>query len=89
MLWAIYFIGAGAGLMVIGSVAGMAKKSMGSAAFVAVAIMAIGNAGGRIIAGIASDKFGRNATLAGVLMFQAVLMIAAIPRVMPRKQAQS
>ena len=28
-LWFIYFIGAGAGLMVIGSVAGMAKKSMG------------------------------------------------------------
>ncbi len=81
MLWAIYFIGAGAGLMVIGSVAGMAKKSMGSAAFVAVAIMAIGNAGGRVIAGIASDKFGRNATLAGVLIFQALLMLAAIPLV--------
>src|SRR5204862_359308 len=74
MLWAIYFIGAGAGLMVISSVAGMAKKSMGSAAFVAVAIMAIGNAGGRIMAGMASDKFGRKATLAGVLIFQAVLM---------------
>ena len=81
MLWAIYFIGSGAGLMVISSVAGMAKKSMGSAAFVAVAIMAIGNAGGRIIAGIASDKFGRNATLAGVLVFQALLMLAAIPLV--------
>ena len=79
MLWAIYFIGAGAGLMVIGSVAGMAKKSMGSAAFVAVAIMAIGNAGGRVLAGIASDKFGRNATLAGVLLFQGLLMLAAIP----------
>ena len=81
MLWAIYFIGAGAGLMVISSVAGMAKKSMGSAAFVAVAIMAIGNAGGRIISGMASDKFGRKATLAGVLIFQAVLMLAAIPLV--------
>jgi MFS transporter, OFA family, oxalate/formate antiporter len=81
MLWAIYFIGAGAGLMVISSVAGMAKKSMGSAAFVAVAIMAIGNAGGRIAAGMASDKFGRKATLAGVLIFQAALMLAAIPLV--------
>ena len=81
MLWAIYFIGAGAGLMVISSVAGMAKKSMGSAAFCAVAIMAIGNAGGRIISGMASDKFGRKATLAGVLIFQAVLMLAAIPLV--------
>ena len=47
ILWVTYFIGAGAGLMVIGSVAGLAKKSMGSMAFVAVAIMALGNAGGR------------------------------------------
>jgi nitrate/nitrite transporter NarK len=81
MLWAIYFIGAGSGLMVIGSVSGMAKKSMGEAAFIAVAILAIGNAAGRIVAGIASDKFGRNATLAGVLFFQALLMLAAIPLV--------
>ena len=29
LLWVIYFIGAGAGLMVISSVSGMAKKSMG------------------------------------------------------------
>ena len=43
---------AGAGLMVIGSVAGMAKKSMGEMAFVAVAIAAVGNAAGRIIAGV-------------------------------------
>jgi len=81
MLWAIYFIGAGTGLMVIGSVSGMAKKSMGEAAFIAVAILAIGNAAGRIIAGIASDKIGRNATLAAVLSFQAVLMLLAIPLV--------
>jgi nitrate/nitrite transporter NarK len=67
--------------MVIGSVSGMAKKSMGDAAFVAVAILAIGNAAGRVVAGIASDKIGRTATLAGVLIFQAVLMLAAIPLV--------
>ena len=78
-LWFIYFIGAGAGLMVIGSAAGMAKKSMGDAAFVVVAIMAIGNAGGRIIAGYLSDKVGRRMTLASMLIFQAVLMFAAIP----------
>ena len=81
MMWCIYFIGAGTGLMVIGSMAGMAKKSMGEAAFVAVAIMAVGNAAGRIMAGIVSDKVGRNVTLAGVLLFQAVLMLAAIPTV--------
>ena len=79
LLWINFFIGAGAGLMVIGSVAGLAKKSMGSMAFVAVAIMAIGNAGGRVIAGILSDKIGRKATLSIMLAFQALLMFAAIP----------
>jgi MFS family permease len=79
VLWLAYFIGAGAGLMVIGSVAGMAKKSLGPLAFVAVAIMAIGNAGGRIFAGIVSDKIGRTATLSIMLAFQASLMFIAIP----------
>jgi MFS family permease len=78
-IWFIYFIGAGAGLMVIGSVAGMAKKSMGDLAFLAVAIMAIGNAGGRIIAGMLSDKIGRRSTLAVMLSFQTLLMLIAIP----------
>ena len=79
LLWATFFIGAGAGLMVIGSVAGLAKKSMGPMAFVAVAIMAVGNAGGRVVAGVLSDKIGRRATLMIMLAFQAVLMFAAIP----------
>ncbi|MDP2855406.1 MAG: OFA family MFS transporter [Smithellaceae bacterium] len=81
LLWVIYFIGAGTGLMVIGSLSGMAKKSMGETAFIAVAILAIGNASGRILAGIISDKIGRTTTLAGVLAFQALLMIVAIPLV--------
>ncbi|GFO64785.1 OFA family MFS transporter [Geomonas paludis] len=79
MLWATFFIGAGAGLMVIGSVAGLAKKSMGPMAFVAVAIMAIGNASGRVVAGVLSDKIGRRATLTIMLGFQAILMFAAVP----------
>ncbi len=77
--WLCYFIGAGAGLMVIGSIAGIAKRSMGEMAFVAVAVMAIGNASGRIVAGLLSDKIGRAATLTIMLVFQAVLMFAAIP----------
>lgn len=79
MIWFLYFIGAGAGLMVIGSVAGMAKQSMGELAFLAVAILAIGNAGGRIVAGILSDKIGRKITLVIMLFFQALLMFVAIP----------
>lgn len=79
LLWVIYFIGAGAGLMVIGSISGMAKKSMGELAFVAVAVMAIGNAGGRVLAGTLSDRIGRRWTLCLVLLIQAVLMFVAIP----------
>ena len=79
LLWVIYFIGAGAGLMVISSVSGMAKKTMGDAAFIAVAVMAIGNAAGRIGAGLLSDKIGRRWTLTLVLLIQAALMFIAIP----------
>ncbi|OGP52970.1 MAG: MFS transporter [Deltaproteobacteria bacterium RBG_13_52_11] len=80
-IWFIYFIGAGAGLMVISSVAGMASKSMGELAFLAVAILAVGNAAGRIIAGLLSDKIGRKATLIIMLTFQAILMLVAIPAI--------
>ena len=79
LLWTTFFIGSGAGLMVIGSVAVLAKHSMGSMAFIAVAIMAIGNASGRVVAGVLSDKIGRRATLTIMLSFQAILMFAAIP----------
>lgn len=78
VLWVAFFIGSGAGLMVIGSVAGLAKKSMGPMAFVAVAIMALGNAGGRVVAGVLSDKIGRRATLFIMLLMQAVMMFAAM-----------
>jgi len=79
LLWALYFIGAGAGLMVISSISGMAKKTMGDSAFIAVAVMALGNAAGRIVAGQLSDKIGRKWTLMLVLLIQAVLMFLAIP----------
>lgn len=79
LLWTVYFIGAGAGLMVISSISGMAKKSMGNLAFVAVAVMAIGNAGGRVMAGFLSDKIGRRWTVVLVTAFQAALMYGAIP----------
>lgn len=79
ILWLLYFIGAGAGLMVIGSVSGMAKLSMGERAFLAVAILAVGNATGRIVTGMLSDKFGRKRVLCGVFLFQALLMFLAVP----------
>jgi OFA family oxalate/formate antiporter-like MFS transporter len=79
LLWLIYFIGAGAGLMVISNISGMAKRALGSAAFVAVAILAIGNASGRIVAGLLSDRIGRKWTLFIMLTFQALLMFVTVP----------
>src|SRR6056297_2296068 len=78
ILWLIFFVGAGAGLMVIGSVAGIAKKSMGEMAFIAVAVMAIGNAAGRVLAGLMSDKIGRATTLILLLALQSTLMFLAV-----------
>lgn len=77
-LWLCFFFGAGAGLMVIGSAKGLAKASMGEMAFLVVAIMSIGNAAGRLVAGVVSDKIGRATTLTAMLAFQAVLMFTAI-----------
>jgi MFS family permease len=79
VLWTAYAVGAGAGLMVISSVAGMAKSSLGELAFVAVALLAVGNAAGRIVAGTLSDKIGRTRTLRLMLIAQAALMFVAIP----------
>ena len=79
LLWMIYFIASGAGLMVISSINGMAKKSMGEMAFLAVVVLALGNSSGRVVAGFVSDKIGRKATLLGVTILQAICMLLAVP----------
>lgn len=79
LLWFLFFISAGAGLMVIGSISGMAKSSMGANAFFAVVLLAVGNAGGRVVAGTLCDKIGPKSTLIAVLAFQAALMFLSIP----------
>lgn len=73
-LWIMFCIGSGAGLIIIGSVAGMAKASMGHLAWIVVALMAVGNAGGRIIAGIISDKIGTPRTLVIMMTLQAIVI---------------
>lgn len=79
LLWIVYFIASGSGLMVISSINGMAKKSMGEMAFLAVVVLALGNAAGRIVAGVVSDKIGRKRTLLAVTLLQAGCMALAVP----------
>jgi OFA family oxalate/formate antiporter-like MFS transporter len=77
-LWFMFFVGSGAGLIIIGSVAGMAKQSMGQLAWIVVALMAIGNASGRVVAGILSDKIGRTRTLLAMLSFQGLVITSLL-----------
>jgi OFA family oxalate/formate antiporter-like MFS transporter len=74
VLWLIYFAGAGAGLTFISFCSDLAKKSLGDLAFLAVAVLAVGNAGGRIFAGIISDKMGRQSTILLFLVIQAIVV---------------
>ena len=77
-LWIMFCVGSGAGLIIIGSAAGMAKAGMGSMAWVVVALMAVGNASGRVVAGMLSDKIGRTHTLFIMLSFQAVVIFSLL-----------
>ena len=77
-LWFMYFIGAGAALIIIGGVAGMAKQSMGDLAWLVVALMAVGNAGGRIVAGVISDKIGRTKTLLIMMSLQSAVIFSLL-----------
>ena len=74
MLWFMYACGAGAGLMIISKLAVIAGEKGISLGFVLVAVLALGNGGGRIIAGMASDKIGRKTTMFICFVFQAVLI---------------
>ena len=76
LLWFMYACGAGAGLMIIGILAQMAKVQAGvEIGFALVAALAIGNGAGRIIAGILSDKIGRKGTMCICFVFQAILVL--------------
>jgi OFA family oxalate/formate antiporter-like MFS transporter len=78
MFWSMYVFGAAAGLMVIGSAASMAKVSLGESAFVAVAVLAVGNAGGRVMAGVVSDRIGRQLTLFFAFLIQSVMVLVPL-----------
>jgi OFA family oxalate/formate antiporter-like MFS transporter len=75
LMWVMYLFAAGAGLMIIANLAGMVELQSGSkAGFLFVALLAVGNAGGRVVAGTLSDLIGRKATMLIVFLLQAALM---------------
>ena len=75
ILWVMYAFAAGAGLMIIGNITTIAKIGKIDAGFILVALLAIGNAAGRIIAGMLSDRIGRLWTMCIIFLFQAGLMM--------------
>ena len=76
MLWCMYACGAGAGLMIISKLAAIAgQEKIGiQLGFILVAVLAVGNGGGRIVAGIISDKIGRKATMLICFISQAIFI---------------
>ncbi|HEX6625818.1 MAG TPA: MFS transporter, partial [Pyrinomonadaceae bacterium] len=77
MLWLQYACAATAGLMIIGHMAKIVSVQSGDTikiGFVFVALLAVFNAGGRIVAGIISDYIGRVVTLGIVCITQASAM---------------
>jgi OFA family oxalate/formate antiporter-like MFS transporter len=76
VLWFMYACGAGAGLMIISKLATMVDVQAGmKLGFWLVACLALGNGGGRVLAGLASDKIGRRATMFICFLMQAVLIL--------------
>jgi len=77
-LWLQYACAATAGLMIIGHLAKIVAVQSGNAiktGFLFVALLAVFNASGRVIAGIVSDRIGRMVTVAIVCLLQALNMI--------------
>ena len=85
MLWFMYACGAGAGLMIIscakkivagaGAVEGIPGGITEGMALAAVMGLAVGNGGGRVVAGMLSDKLGRNHTMLLFFLLQAAAIV--------------
>jgi MFS transporter, OFA family, oxalate/formate antiporter len=76
-LWLQYACAATAGLMIIGHMAKIVAVQSGNTiqiGFVFVALLAVFNASGRVVAGIISDHIGRVVTIALVCVMQALAM---------------
>lgn len=76
LLWFMYAFSAFAGLMIIGHMAKIAALQMPAVdlGFVLVAVLAVGNAAGRVVAGMTADRIGGVRTMLIVFVMQAVMM---------------
>ncbi|WP_347488425.1 L-lactate MFS transporter [Desulfoscipio sp. XC116] len=76
-LWLMFCFAASAGLLIIGHLAKISQIQGGiNWGFALVAVLAIANAGGRILAGFISDRLGRTNTMLLVFSIQAINMFA-------------
>lgn len=77
LLWVMFAAGATAGLMIIGQLSTITKLQTGvSWGFAMVALLAIFNAGGRVLAGWLSDRIGRSWTMRIFFSLQGLNMLA-------------
>ncbi|EHL07845.1 transporter, major facilitator family protein [Desulfitobacterium hafniense DP7] len=77
LLWVMFAAGATAGLMIIGQLSTITKLQTGiSWGFAMVALLAIFNAGGRVLAGWLSDRIGRSWTMRIFFSMQGLNMLA-------------
>lgn len=76
LLWVMYAFSAFAGLMIIGHMAKIAAAQMPAVdlGFLLVAVLAVGNALGRVVAGIVADRIGGTRTMFAVFVAQAAMM---------------
>lgn len=77
LLWCTYAFSAFAGLMIIGHMANIGKLQVPGAdfGFLLVAVLAIGNALGRLAAGVLTDRLGVVRTMLVAFLGQAVIMV--------------
>ena len=74
LLFVMYFFGAAAGLTFISVASDLGKHALGSLAFLAVVVLAVGNSLGRVVTGSLSDRIGRQWTLFAEFVVQAVVV---------------
>jgi len=76
LLWIMFCFAASAGLLIIGHLAKISQiQGNINWGFVLVAVLAVANAGGRILAGWVSDRLGRTNTMLLVFVIQAANML--------------